>query len=173
MIAATLLSTPLVEASEKRVVVGHGDGEITLVVSLRLVDAESGAPLQGAEVVFYDTRDCARLDLIDVQRSRGIVPTEAPPSGKPGAADRDGRVAISCRFFAAFPIVYEGARKIEVPAQVYPNGVFVVAREGYEQLKIDSSELFTAAPYEPDQLKKETEIRLKKAAQPARPDNAG
>jgi hypothetical protein len=165
VIAATLLSTPLSGASAKRVVVRHGDGEITLVVSLRIVNAESGDSVPGAEVVFYDRRDRARLALIDAQRSRGIVPTEEPPGGKRGAADGDGRVAISCRFFAAFPIVYEGVEKIEVPPQVYPDGIFLVVREGYEPVKIDSSQLLAAAPYEPDQLKHEIEIILKKAAE--------
>ena len=113
-------------------------------------------------MIFYDRRDCARLDLIDAQRSHGIVPTEETPSGKRGVTDHYGHVAIPCRFFAAFPIAYQGGQKIEVPAQVYPDGTFIVICEGYESLKVESSQLFASAPYEPDQLKKETEIRLKR-----------
>jgi hypothetical protein len=165
-------SLALVSSDQQEpVIVGHGDGEITLSIPICVVDTSTGSPLSGVEVVFFSRLERYQLREIELIRRAGKVPLEPPPSGTSAVTGYDGRLSISCRFFAAFPIAYLSGRKVEVPAQVYPDGAFVISRTGYQVLEIESSRLFNEAPYEPEELKREKRVQLRKAAQPGATDN--
>jgi hypothetical protein len=143
---------------------GHGDGEMVVPVSIRVVDQRGGKAISSATITFFSSEECRTAELISVEREAGRAPSFPDPKGSSVLTGDDGTAILRCRFQAAFLWSYASGARQEIGTDVYSTGRFTFQKEGYATVTVDARELLPKVPYRPTDFREH--IRVKMTKQP-------
>lgn len=147
---------------------GHVDGEIRLMLELRVVDRETKAPLSGAVISFVSGRELRHWEDIEAESERDSSALLDVPVGLSCESGTGGLARIQCMFPAVHRGSDESGRRGDAGTDVLPSGRFRFTFDGCVSRQMLARELYPQAKYDPEQLKEVVTIELDR--KPLRPD---
>lgn len=123
----------------------HGDGSMSVPVNVTVTDAQSGRPLAGVSITFFNEEENLMLRALAARQEAGEKNSPLP-SGVSAATDARGSATLTCRFSAYFS--YRAGSSDVVRSQWWPSGRLELGRPGFAPMAVSLRDVLASpAPF--------------------------